>query len=35
MVNKSRIHGELGNFERYLLNSIKSDDEVRLEIGNL
>ena len=33
MVNKGRIHGELGNFERYLWNSIKSDDELRLEIG--
>ena len=32
MVNKGRIHGELGNFERYLWNSIKSDDELRLEI---
>ena len=30
---KDRIHGELGNFERYLRNSIKSDDELRLEIG--
>ena len=33
MVNKGRIHGELGNFERYLENSIKSDIELRLEIG--
>ena len=33
MVIKSRIHGELGEFERYLLNSVKSDDELRLEIG--
>ena len=33
MVNKSRIHGELGNFERYLRNLIKSDDKLRLEIG--
>ena len=33
MVNKGRIHGKLGNFERYILNSIKLDDELRLEIG--
>ena len=33
MVNKCRIHTELGNFERYLLNLIKSDDKLRLEIG--
>ena len=33
MVIKGRIHGELGNFERYLWNSVKSDDEIRLEIG--
>ena len=32
MVNKGLIHEELGNFETYLLNSIKSDDELRLEI---
>ena len=32
MVNKGRIHGELGNFERYLQNSIKLDDELSLEI---
>ena len=32
MVNKGRIHGELGNFERYLWNSIKSDNELSLEI---
>ena len=33
MVNKGRIHGELWKFERYLSKSIKSDDELRLEIG--
>ena len=33
MVIKGRIHGELGIFERYLQNSVKSDDEMRLEIG--
>ena len=33
MVIKGRIHGELGKFERYLQNSVKSDDELRLEIG--
>ena len=33
MENKGRIHGELGNFERYLWNSIKSDNELRLETG--
>ena len=33
MVIKGRIHGELGKFERYLQNLIKSDDESRLEIG--
>ena len=33
MVIKSRIHGELGKIERYLWNSVKSDDELRLEIG--
>ena len=32
MVIKGRIHGELGNFERYPWNFIKSDDELRLEI---
>ena len=32
MVNKGRIHRELGNFERYLWNSIKSDDDISLEI---
>ena len=32
MVNKGRIHGELGKFERYLWNLIKSDSELRLEI---
>ena len=32
MVNKGRIHGDLRNFERYLQNSIKSDDELSLEI---
>ena len=33
MVIKGRIHGELGIFERYSWNSVKSDDESRLEIG--
>ena len=33
MVIKGRIHGELGKFERYLWKSVKSDDELRLEIG--
>ena len=33
MVIKGRIHGELGKFERYLQNLVKSDDESRLEIG--
>ena len=33
MVNKGRIHRELGNLERYLWNLIKLDDEVRLKIG--
>ena len=33
MVIKGRIHGELGKFERYLQNLVKSDDELRLEIG--
>ena len=32
MVNKGRIHRKLGNFERYLWNSIKSHNELRLEI---
>ena len=32
MVIKGQIHGELGKFERYLWNSVKSDDEMRLEI---
>ena len=33
MVIKGRIHEELGKFERYLWNSVKSDNELRLEIG--
>ena len=33
MVNKGRIHRELEKFERYLLNLIKSDVELRLKIG--
>ena len=33
MVIKGPIHGELGKFKRYLWNSVKSDDELRLEIG--
>ena len=32
MVIKGRIHGEFGNSERDLWNSIKSDEELRLEI---
>ena len=32
MVNKGRIYGKLGNFFRYLWNSIKSNNELRLEI---
>ena len=32
MVNKGQILGELGKFERYLGNSIKSNDELSLEI---
>ena len=34
MVIKGRIHRELGKFEIYLSNSVKSDNELRLEIGN-
>ena len=34
MVIKGRIHKELGKFERYIWNSVKSDDELRLEIGH-
>ena len=34
MVIKGRIHGELGKFEIYLQNSVKSDKELRLEIGS-
>ena len=33
MVIKGRIHRELGKFEIYLWNSVKSNDELRLEIG--
>ena len=33
MVIKGQIHGELGKFEIYLRNLVKSDDELRLEIG--
>ena len=33
MIIKGQIHGELGNFERYFRNLIKSDNELRLEIG--
>ena len=33
MVIKGRIHGELGKFERYPWIWVKSDDELRLEIG--
>ena len=31
-VNKRRIHGDLRYFFMYLLNLIKSDDKMRLEI---
>ena len=34
MVNKGQIQRELGKFERYLLNSIKSDHELSLETRN-
>ena len=34
MVIKGQFYGELGKFEIYLWNSIKSDDELRLEIGH-
>ena len=30
MVIKGRIHGELGKFEIYLWNSVKSEDELRI-----
>ena len=33
MVIKGRIHAELGKFERYLQILVKSDDELKLEIG--
>ena len=33
MVIKGRIQEELGKFEIYLWNSVKSDNELRLEIG--
>ena len=33
MVIKGRIHGELGKFERYLWNSTKLEDELKLAIG--
>ena len=33
MVIKGPIHRELEKFEIYLSNSVKSDDELRLEIG--
>ena len=32
MIIKGRIHGELGKFEIYLWSSVKSDDEIRLEM---
>ena len=35
MVIKGWIHGELGKFEIYLWNSVKSDNELRLEIERL
>ena len=34
MVIKGQIHGELGKFERYLWNLVKSDNEMSLEIGD-
>ena len=34
MVIKGRIHGDLGKFEIYLWNSVKSDNELRIEIGH-
>ena len=35
MINKSRIHSELGNFLMISLNLIKSDDESMIEIGKI
>ena len=35
MVNKGRIHRELGKFFMISLNSIKSDDESMIEIGKI
>ena len=35
MVNKGRIHGELGKFLMISLNLIKSDDEWMIEIGKM
>ena len=32
MINKGGIHEELGKFFRYPWNSVKSDNELRLEI---
>ena len=32
MVNKGPIHKEIGEFFRYYSNSVKLDDELRLEI---
>ena len=32
MVNKGRIHRELGEFREVILNLIKSDDEMVIEI---
>ena len=33
MVNKGRIHRELGKFMMFSLNLIKLDDESKIEIG--
>ena len=33
MVNKGRIHSELGKFMMFSLNLIKLDDESMIEIG--
>ena len=35
MVNKGRIHMELGKFFMTFLNSIKLEDEMVIKLGNL
>ena len=35
MVNKGRIHGELGKFQMISSNLIKSDNESIIEIGQM